>query len=106
MPLELTPAEPRQPKRAPAAGSWWSRLNSVELTRARISRQDRMLFTERLELLLETGVTLLEALEVLHKQTDQPRLEEILADLVKTVGEGQPFSAALGRHPAMFSQMY
>ncbi|MBI3045858.1 MAG: type II secretion system F family protein [Betaproteobacteria bacterium] len=67
---------------------------------------ERMIFTERLALLLETGVSLVEAIKVLRGQTDDARLAGILASITSTVSEGKPFSAALARHPEFFSQTY
>ena len=86
--------------------SLWARMNSINLTGGRIGAAERMFFTERLELLLETGVSLLEALKSLHQQTADPRMAAILSAVADTVGEGQPFSTALGQHPEMFPQTY
>lgn len=106
MALELTSTGNAKPSRAAPGESLWSRLAKIELTPTRITPQDRMLFTERIELLLETGVSLLEALQVLQQQTTQPRVAAVLGSLVTTVGEGQSLSVALSRHPEMFPQTY
>lgn len=106
MALELTSTGNAKPSRAATGESLWSRLAKIELTPTRITPQDRMLFTERIELLLETGVSLLEALQVLQQQTTQPRVAAVLGSLVTTVGEGQSLSVALSRHPEMFPQTY
>ena len=67
---------------------------------------ERMVFTERLALLLETGVSLAEAVKVLHRQTEDPRVADILGSITASVSEGNPFSVALARHPDMFSRTY
>ncbi len=72
----------------------------------KISLDQRMVFTERLLLLLETGVSLLEALKAMHLQTEEPLLAEIIESLVNTISEGKTFSAALEKHPEMFSNTY
>ncbi|MGB2833923.1 MAG: type II secretion system F family protein, partial [Methylotenera sp.] len=71
-----------------------------------ISLEQRMVFTERLSLLLETGVSLLEALKAMQLQTDEVLLAEIIGSLVDTISEGKSFSAALEKHPEMFSTTY
>jgi type II secretory pathway component PulF len=91
---------------AAPAESLWTRLNRIQLTIGRIGAAERMLFTERLELLLETGLSLLDALTTLHQQTSEPRVAAILSALAATVGDGQSFSAALAQHPEMFPQTY
>lgn len=72
----------------------------------RISLKQRMVFTESLALLLETGVSLLEALKVMQLQTDEPLLTEIIGSLATIISEGKTFSAALAAHPEMFSGTY
>lgn len=71
-----------------------------------ISLGERMIFTERIALLLETGVSLADAVKLLHRQTSEPRLAAILGSIADSVSEGLPFSAALARHPGMFSKTY
>lgn len=72
----------------------------------RITARDRMLFTERLAMLLETGMALHAALRTLHDQTDHPRLAAIIAAVNEQVMAGKPLSAALAGHPALFSPAY
>ena len=85
-------------------------LERLELRLPRLSRSigvgERMTFTEQLALLLETGVSLHEALRALRQQAQDPRLAAIVQSLVDDVTEGKPFSLALSRHPQMFSQTY
>jgi type II secretory pathway component PulF len=72
----------------------------------KISLNQRMVFTERLSLLLETGVNLLEALKAMQLQTEEPLLADIIGSLANTISEGKSFSIALGKHPEMFSGTY
>ena len=82
----------------------------LELRLPRLARsigvRERMTFSEQLALLLDTGVSLHEALRVLRQQTQEPQLVAILESLLADVTEGKPFSVALARHPQMFSQTY
>ena len=71
-----------------------------------ISLNQRMVFTERLSLLLETGVSLLEALKTMQLQTEEPLLAEIIGSLASIISEGKTFSSALATHPEMFSSTY
>lgn len=71
-----------------------------------ISLEQRMVFTERLSLLLETGVSLLEALKAMRMQTEEGLLASIIDSLIETISDGKSFSAALEKHPEMFSTTY
>lgn len=72
----------------------------------KISLTQRMVFTERLSLLLETGVSLLEALKAMQQQTEEPLLVSIIGSLIDSISEGKTFAAALEKHPEMFSGTY
>jgi type II secretory pathway component PulF len=72
----------------------------------RIGSADRMLFTERLALLLETGVALHDALQVLEEQATKPALKRIVGDVAADIVSGQRFSEALAKHPALFPPTY
>jgi type II secretory pathway component PulF len=72
----------------------------------RISIQQRITFTERLVLLLDTGVSLLEALKAMQHQPDSPLLASIITSIADAISEGKSFSHAIGKHPEMFSSTY
>ena len=72
----------------------------------RIRRRDMTLFTRQLADLLESGLPLMRALDVLWEQTENRRLQEVLAGLVSQVREGKSFSEALALYPKIFSHLY
>ena len=98
-------AQAQSPTKDAAASVPRLELRLPVLSRA-VGVEQRMAFTEQLALLLETGVSIHEALRILKQQTDDPRLGAILQSLLDEVTEGKPFSLALSRHPEMFSQSY
>lgn len=105
MPIEINP--PQAPARTASDKPVKRSLNlEIRFGTPRISLNQRMVFTERLSLLLETGVNLLEALKVMQLQTEEPLLAEIIGSMGSTISEGKSFSAALAMHPEMFSGTY
>lgn len=87
----------------PAQG-WLDR--GIRFGPANVSLNQRMVFTERLSLLLQTGVNLVEALKVMQQQTDEPLVAEVIGALAATISDGESFSVALAKHPKMFSGTY
>lgn len=85
---------------AAAPVSWF------HLSSAGVGTADRVLFTERLALMLETGVPLHGALRSLFEQTVNPRLKAIVGALSEDIVGGLPFSEALRRHPQLFPSTY
>ena len=83
------------------------RLNlEIRFGSPRISLDQRMVFTECLSLLLETGVSLLEALKAIKLQTEEPQLADIIGSMANTISDGKSLSAAMAKHPEMFSGTY
>ena len=73
---------------------------------ARVSARERIDFTERLSLLLETGVALHSALTTLSGQIENAYFADIVAQLLHDVSEGKPLSEGLARHPKVFPGTY
>lgn len=105
MAFEIAESEIALPAKQPSALAARLDLRRVRLGRS-VGVGERMAFTEQLALLLETGVSLHEALRVLQQQAQDPRLAAIVQGLLDDVTEGKPFSLALSRYPQMFSQTY
>lgn len=72
----------------------------------KITAAERMLFTERLALMLETGVSLHPALTALAAQITNPAFKAVLTAIMQDITEGKPFSEALSKHPTVFDSTY
>ncbi len=73
---------------------------------SRVSSKDRKFFTEQLSLLLETGNSLSDSLEIIVGQSDSPALSGVINDILDQLNGGKSFSAALAEHPEIFSRTY
>jgi type II secretory pathway component PulF len=105
MALEWDDAAPdTQP---PAAAPYAKPASFFNLTGDKnVTTADRIAFTERLSLLLETGVPLHSALLSLHEQTAVPRLKAIIGQVADDIVSGLRFSEGLARHPELFPPTY
>jgi type IV pilus assembly protein PilC len=56
--------------------------------------------------MIETGVTLTEALDCIAAQSDRPKVKALVEDLCKSVQEGRDFSSSLARHPRSFPRLF
>jgi MSHA biogenesis protein MshG len=84
-----------------AAPQWW-RL----LTAPAVSEIDVMLFSRQMYTLLRSGVPILRALAGLQESVRNPALKDVIADLLVNLDAGRELSAALRRHPKVFSNYY
>lgn len=55
--------------------------------------------------LLQNGVPLLSALDILAQQAAHPAIQEILGELRDQVAEGTPLDEAMARHPQVFGEL-
>lgn len=94
-----------EPARTPATAAATPHARSAFGAR-KLGSAERMLFTERLALLLETGVPLHAALRSLYEQADKPRLKAIIGEVADAIVAGERFSEALERHPELFPSTY
>lgn len=67
-----------------------------------ITKQDRVLFLRQLGLMLRTGLTLLQALEVCRDQTLKPHFARTIDNVADSVQEGDPLSEALAKNRRFF----
>lgn len=81
-------------------------LFSAVLASRRVSAQERTLFIERLAMLLETGMALHTALDLLRQQTPDAALKHAIGAILEDVLAGKPLSVALARHPEAFPVAY
>ncbi|HYV15439.1 MAG TPA: type II secretion system F family protein [Conexibacter sp.] len=73
---------------------------------ASVKAADLTIMTRQLATMVASGMTLLRALYVLEEQTDSKPLLEAIVAVRKDVEAGLLFSAALARHPKIFTPLY
>jgi len=98
-PVKVEPAGVRQQRAAPKG---WNRLFVFE----RIKSNEINVFTRQLATLIGAGIPLDSALASIVEQTDNSVLKKIIAQIKESVGEGQPLSSGIQKHPRLFSNMY
>jgi type IV pilus assembly protein PilC len=72
----------------------------------RVSRAEVIQFATQLSIMVDTGVTLSDALNCVAAQAGTPKLKGLLADLSANVQAGGDFSAACARHPRTFPRVF
>jgi type IV pilus assembly protein PilC len=68
--------------------------------------EDLIYFTNQLAVMVETGVSLSEALDACKHEGNSPRFARALDAVIDQVNGGSEFSAALGEHPRVFPAIY
>jgi type IV pilus assembly protein PilC len=73
---------------------------------SRMSRKDLIHISTQLAIMIETGVTLSEALECIATQSEKPNVKKIMQDLCQEVQAGVDFSSAMQRHSRAFPRLF
>lgn len=76
------------------------------LLEKRVEPRDLILFTRQLETMLDSGLPLLTALEILHQQSTHPRLGPAIDRVRSDVEQGATLTEALRKHPRVFPSLY
>ena len=74
--------------------------------RGRVSVDDLMIFSRQLATMVEAGIPLVQSLNVLQEQADNKELKKVVAAVSKDIERGNSLSAALAKHPNVFSGLY
>ncbi len=79
-------------------------LRRLRLPRRGFRTQDRIFLLEQLALMLRSGLTLVQALEVAAAEADKPRLRRALEQVAEQLQQGRQFSQALAAVPGLVPQ--
>lgn len=77
-----------------------------QLTEKPVTAMDLMLFSRQMYTLLKAGVPIMRALAGLQESTQNPAFSALLQDLRESLDSGRELSAAMRRHPKVFSPFY
>ncbi|MBL7131935.1 MAG: type II secretion system F family protein [Candidatus Omnitrophica bacterium] len=72
----------------------------------KINPQDIVIFTRQFSDLLDSGLPIVKSLNIIHNQTQNRHLKEIILELGNFVRDGGIFSDGLSRYPRIFSNFY
>ncbi len=72
----------------------------------RVAVRDLANFTRQLLELVDSGLALFDALNIIETQTTHPYLKEIIGTVRDRIKQGSTFSESLASHPHIFSNLY
>lgn len=72
----------------------------------RISRKELVIFTRQLSSLIESGVNILDSLNITTNQISNKYFKAILSDIISKIKDGKSFSESLAIHKNIFSKFY
>ncbi|SDG54851.1 MULTISPECIES: type II secretion system F family protein [unclassified Duganella] len=98
----VTPIEIVVTRKKVADGeSWWAKLLEKKVT-----SMDVQLFSRQMYTLLKSGVPIMRGLAGLQESAVSKSFGKVIKDLRESLDSGRELSAAMRRHPAVFSPFY
>lgn len=72
----------------------------------RVKTKDKVIFSRQLSTLINAGLPLVQSLRTVNAQTQSKPLKIVVSKVISDVEAGSTLSAAMGRHPQVFSRVY
>jgi type II secretory pathway component PulF len=72
----------------------------------KVSNKDIVILTRQLSTLLDSGVNIMNALDIASSQTGNEYLKAVLLDVAASIKDGKSLSDSLKNHPQLFSNIY
>jgi len=63
--------------------------------------KEKIMFTSQMSVMIKSGLPVLDALKIVLKQTQNPKMTEVLTSIIQDVSSGLSFSMALSKHPVV-----
>jgi type IV pilus assembly protein PilC len=86
----------------------FSGFGSTEISffKPRVRRKDLVPVVRQLATMFQSGIPLVEALEVIEEQADNETMKSVIGDVAAEVRQGTDFSNALSRHSKVFDDIF
>jgi len=77
-----------------------------KVTSGKVKPEEIVIFSRQLTTLIESGISLVQALEILTEQITNPYFSQVTRTLLGHIREGSAFHVALSKYPRVFSDFY
>ncbi len=71
-----------------------------------INSKDISMITRQFATMLDSGIALLRAIDIIERQVEKPKLQEIFASVKADVSSGTALSSSLAKYPKYFDKLY
>jgi len=78
----------------------------IVLIKPRVKPKDIVIFTRQFATMINAGLPLVQCLEILGSQVENPTFKEVILKVKSDVEGGTTFAEALARHPKVFDSLY
>jgi len=76
------------------------------IRKTRIRGEELLLFTQELASMLDAGISLQKAMNIMLSDVDSPAFKQVVSELSSGISEGTPLSELLTKYPNIFPRLY
>ncbi len=81
-------------------------IEKINYTLSKVKLDELVMATRNMASMLRAGLPLSRALSVIERQTKNPRMKGVMADVRAEINKGNQFNEALKKYPETFSKLY
>ena len=74
--------------------------------RGKVKPEELILFTKQFKTMINAGISVIQALEVIETQTESARLQNAIIEIGRDIKEGASLHNAFSKHRGVFSELY
>ena len=74
--------------------------------RKKVKSSELVIFSRQLATMVDAGLPLVQSLDALEEQIENPSFKSVVKDLIDSIESGSSFSDALATHPKVFSNLF
>lgn len=93
-------------KEEKTSDAWWNHIEDYINIFSSVKTIDKISFARNLSNMIDAGLALSRALNVMERQSKSKTLKNIYASINKSISEGKTFHEALGEYPKVFSPLF
>jgi len=81
-------------------------FENVSFLQPKVTGKDVVIFTRQLSTMIDAGLPLVQSLDILGNQQENPSLKKVLLQIKVDVETGATFADAMKKHPEVFDNLY
>lgn len=81
-------------------------LGNLFQSTGRVKTRDLTIFSHQFAAMIDAGISLIDALNILYEETEHPKLKEVIRQIQEDIETGSGLSDAMAKHPKVFPELY
>jgi type IV pilus assembly protein PilC len=81
-------------------------FEDIEFLKPKVKEDDIIVFSRQFSTMIDAGLPIIQCLDILHSQQENPTFKTIIRTIKSDVEGGQTFAEALKKHPKQFDELF